>query len=154
TITMTHLVGEGTGIHDFMQWSPDGEHFSVVIERGDVDANERVFSLQVFRTAAVFDQPAQIVAVMRSSSNDDAISDVRWLDNDSVTFLGVDRRNPSQVYCVNVEDKQLRQLTEHPTKINAYAVAPGVRRVIYTADADLTIENDELRRKGFTVTDQ
>ena len=55
---------------------------------------------------------------------------------------------------MNISTKELRQLTAHQTKINAYAVAPGLDRVIYTADADLTVEKDELREHGFAVTDQ
>ena len=154
TITMSQIVDRGPGLHDFMQLSPDGVHFSVVVERGDVETNDRIFSLLVFRTAAVFDQPAETVAMLSSSSNDDAITDVRWLDNDTLTFLGADQHTGSQVYAVDIRGKELRRLTEHPTKINAYAVAPGLARVIYTADANLTANNEGLRRRGFTVSDQ
>jgi dipeptidyl aminopeptidase/acylaminoacyl peptidase len=151
---MTELVNQGPGLHDFMQLSPDGEHFAVVVDRGDLANNERIFSLLVFRSAAVFDEAAETVAVLSSSSNEDAIADVRWLDNEMLTFLGTRRNTCSQVYAVNVRTEELRQLTEHSTKINAYAVAPGFDRVIYTADADLTSENEDIRRRGFTVTDQ
>ena len=154
TIAMTEVVNQGLGLHDFMHLSPDGEHFAVVVERGDVPSNERIFSLLVFRAAAVFDEPAETVAVLSSSSNEDAIGDVRWVNNDTLTFLGTGRGGCSQVYAVDIETKKLRQLTEHPTNINAYAVAPGLDRLIYTADADLTAENQSRRRHGFTVTDQ
>src|SRR5689334_20384037 len=86
TIAMTELVSQGAGLHDFMHLSPDGERFAVVVKRGDVQSNERVFSLMVFRATAVFEEPGETVAVMRSSSNDDAISDVRWLNNGTLTF--------------------------------------------------------------------
>ena len=154
TISMTEVVNQGLGLHDFMQLSPDGEHFAVVVERGDVAADERIFSLLVFRATAVFDEPAETVAVLSSSSNEDAIVDVRWLDNDTLTFLGARLNGSSQVCAVDIGTKKLRQLTGHPTHINAYAVAPGLDRVIYTADADLTAENQSRRRHGFTVTDQ
>jgi len=154
TIAMTELVSQGPGLHDFMHVSPDGEHFAVVTERGDVATDERIFSLLVFRTAAVFDQPADTVAVLGSSSNEDAIADMRWLDNDTLTFLGAGQGGYSQVYAVDIGTKKLRQLTEHPTNINAYAVGPGLDRLIYTADADLTAENQSRRRHGFRVTDQ
>jgi dipeptidyl aminopeptidase/acylaminoacyl peptidase len=154
TITMTELQGQGPGLHDFMQLSPDGKHFAVTVEHGDLKQNERVFSLLVFRSAGVLDEPADTVAVLCSSSNEDGIADVRWLDNNTLTFLGTGKGDSRQVYAVNTRSKKLRQLTQHPTKINAYAVAPGLERVIYTADADLTAENEYLRNHGFTVADQ
>ncbi|MCU1303651.1 MAG: putative prolyl oligopeptidase family protein [Candidatus Sulfotelmatobacter sp.] len=154
TISMTELVGQGPGLHDFMLLSPDGERFATVVNRGDLASNKRIFSLLVFRSAVVFDEPAETVAVLSSSSNEDAITDLRWLDNSTLTFLGSTRNACSQVFAVNVRTKKLRQLTQHSTKINAYAVAPGLARVIYTADADLTSQNDNLRRRGFTITDQ
>jgi len=154
TITMTELVNQGPGLHDFMQLSPDGERFAVVVNRGNVATDERVFSLLVFRLAAVFDEPAETVALLSSSSNEDAIADVRWLDNDTLTFLGIRRNACAEVYAVNIRTKRLRQLTEHPKKINAYAVAPSLNRVIYTADADLGFENEDPRKHGFTVNDQ
>jgi dipeptidyl aminopeptidase/acylaminoacyl peptidase len=154
TITMTELVGQGPGLHDFMQLSPDGKHFEVTVERGDVKQNERVFSLLVFCSAEVFSRPADTVAVLASSANEDGIADVRWLDDDTLTFLGTNRKGPTQVFAVDIRSKRLRQLTNHPTKINAYAVAPGLERVLYTADADLTAENQRLREHGFVVDDQ
>lgn len=154
TISMTEIVDQGSGLHDFMQMSPNSDHFFVIVERGDVKTNERVFSLLVFRTAAVLDEPGQDVAVLRTSTNEDAIADVRWLDNETLTFLGNTEVDGSQVYAVDIKTKQLRALTRHTTKINGYAVAPGLGRVIYTADAELTPENEEFRRHGFTVTDQ
>jgi dipeptidyl aminopeptidase/acylaminoacyl peptidase len=154
TITMTELVAQGSGLHDFMQLSPDGEHFAVTVEHGDITQNERVFSLLVFRMGEVFRKPAETVAVLASGSNEDGIADVRWLDEHTLTFLGTDRRSPTQVFAVDIRSKKLRQLTNHPTKINAYAVAPDLGRVIYTADANRTAENESLRQHGFIVTDQ
>ncbi len=154
TIAMTEVVDQGSGLHDFMLLSPDREHFAVVVKRGDLTTDERVFSLLVFRTRAVFSEAAQTVAVLASSSNDDGISDVRWLNDRTLTFLGATPREGRQVYVVNINTKELRQLTTQRTRINAYAVTPGLDRVLYTADADLTVEKDDLRKHGFTVTDQ
>ncbi len=154
TIGMTEVINQGLGLHDFMHLSPDGKHFAVVIERGDITSNERVFSLLVFRAGAVFDEPAETVAVLSSTSNEDAISDTRWLNNDTLTFLGAGKGACSQVFAVDIGTKKLRQLTEHNTNINAYAVAPGLDRLIYTANADLSSENQFRRKHGFTVTDQ
>lgn len=154
TLTMTQLIDQGPGLHDFMLLSPDGLHFTIVIERGDVEADDRVFSLLLFQTADVFDRPADIIANLSSSTNDDGIRDVRWLDNNTVTFLGADKINSSQVYAVDRRTRTLRKLTASATKVNAYAVAPGLTRVLYTADADLAAQNKNLRKRGFTVTDQ
>ncbi|MGB8114528.1 MAG: hypothetical protein WCF22_12190, partial [Candidatus Sulfotelmatobacter sp.] len=154
TIAMTEVVDGGSGLHDFMLLSPDGEHFAVVVKRGDLRTDERVFSLLVFHTNAVFSEPGQIVARLASSSNEDGIRDVRWLNRRTLTFLGTTLREGSQVYAVNIKTKKLRQLTTQRTKINAYAVSPDLGRVLYTADADLTGEKEELREHGFVVTDQ
>lgn len=154
TIAMTEVVSQGPGLHDFMLLSPNRDHFAVIVERGDVSTDQRVFSLLIFRTQAVFERSADTVAVLRTSSNEDAIADVRWLDDNRLTFLGTGQNGSTQVYAADIRSKNLRQLTQHPTNINAYAVAPRLERVIYTADADLASENQRLRLHGLTVTDQ
>jgi dipeptidyl aminopeptidase/acylaminoacyl peptidase len=155
TITMTEIVGREAGIHDFLQLSPDGKHFAVTVQHGDISQNERVFSLLVFNMDGVLAKAApDTVAVRRSSLNEDGIADVRWLDSDTLTFIGASEHNNLQVYAVDRRTKELRQLTEHPTNINAYAVAPGLERVIYTADADSRSDNSYSTLHGFTVTDQ
>jgi dipeptidyl aminopeptidase/acylaminoacyl peptidase len=155
TISMTEIVGRESGIHDFMQLSPDGKHFAVTVQHGDISRNERVFSLLVFDMGEVFSKAApDTVAVRRSSLNEDGIADVRWLDGDTLTFIGASEHNSVQVYAVDRRTKELRQLTDHSTNINAYAVAPKLESVIYTADADSRSENNYLTLHGFAVTDQ
>ena len=97
TISMTEVVDEGSGLQDFMLLSPDQEHFTVVVKRGDLRTDERVFSLLVFRTSAVFYEQTQTVAALASSSNEDGIRDVRWLNDQTLTFLGTTPQAGSQV---------------------------------------------------------
>jgi dipeptidyl aminopeptidase/acylaminoacyl peptidase len=151
---MERFVGQGLGLHDFLLWAPHREHFIVVTERGDLALNQRVYSLLLFDATRILESTPHKLAEFRSASNDDGIADLRWLDDRTVTFLGTDGAKPTQVYALDTLSKTLRRLTQHNTRINAYAVDSNLQRVIFTADADLTLEDTEAREHGFVVTDQ
>src|SRR5690242_12731379 len=70
-------------------FSPGGDRFAVLTERGDLEHDRRVFALLLFKTAEVLARgPADTLVMMSSSTNYPAIADVRWSNDTILTFLG------------------------------------------------------------------
>ena len=74
-----------------------------------------------------------MVLTMSSSSNRDAIKNVKWLDDsESLAFI---RENPaelSQVYLFKIQTRLLIKMTAHPTAVTDYDILgngdPDLRR--------------------------
>jgi len=162
TVTMTRWVDQGyffggepdgpVGI-----FAPDKTRFVVLVEKGNIENNLNEYSLLMFRTTDVFRDPQPMVLLtMSSSSNRDAISNVKWLDNETVTFLGENPGQLPQVYSFNTRSRELRKLTNHPTAIVAYDISRDGRTIVYKADppARPILDTADTRRDGIVVTTQ
>jgi dipeptidyl aminopeptidase/acylaminoacyl peptidase len=146
-IRMTQLAdpeyaGGGSSLGRVAQFSRDGKRFVVVIKRGDLDRNQNVYSLLLYETANVSTKPEpQVLLTMRSSSNDEGIRSVKWLnDNKTISFIGENPGQISQIYSFNTRTRRLRKLTEHPTPIRSYDIMPNGKRLIYIASPS-SLEN-------------
>ena len=137
-------------------FSPNGKQFLVVVKKGNIDRNTNDFLLLLFRTSGVFESPApQVLLTMSSSSNRDAISDVKWLDDSkTVTFLGENPGEIPEVYSFNVQTKTLKKLTHHPTPILAYEITGAGQKIVYEASAKKMTDKQEVRRNGIVITVQ
>jgi dipeptidyl aminopeptidase/acylaminoacyl peptidase len=93
---------------------------------------------------------------MSSSSNREAIQQVRWIDNRTVTLVGENPGDIPQVYRFGIATKRLTRLTHHPTAVVSYDISCDGRNIIYEAapKPKSLIETDEVRRKGWVVTSQ
>ena len=118
-------------------FAPDGERFLVVVEKGNVERNTRQSSLLLFRTDKVFDSPGpETLLTMESSSNREAISEVRWLsDSQTILFLGENPGETSAVYRFDLRTKRLEKLTDHPSPILAFDTSRDGREILYLAAA-------------------
>jgi hypothetical protein len=97
TLAMTRVVGGSeyftfaTPLHgsNIAHFSPDGEQFVLVLAKGNVVEDVNEFSLVLFDAANSFNLPKPDVPVqMSSSSNRDAIRNLRWLpDNDTPAYM-------------------------------------------------------------------
>src|SRR6266478_4595538 len=74
--------------------SSDGRHFIIVLRKGNLQENTNEFSIYLFNTSdSVTTRQPKPVLTMSSSSNRDAIHDIKWLeDNETIAFVGEDRR--------------------------------------------------------------
>jgi dipeptidyl aminopeptidase/acylaminoacyl peptidase len=139
-------------------FSPNAEHFVVVMKKGDLDSNTNNYSLLLFESKDVFSHPHPRVLVrMSSTSNRDAITAVRWLnDNESITFLGENRAETAQVYRFNIRTNRLERLTRHRTAIVAYDVSEDGGEVLYEADppAAKILATEQTRRNGVVIVSQ
>ena len=139
-IGMTRLPPQhygGASTEHFAVFSPDGGQFLVLLRKGNLEHSTNDFSLILFRTAEVLDSPKPDVLVqMASSSNRDAIRQVRWLpDNNTVVFLGETPDEPSQVYRFNVATRVLSKLTEYSRAVTDFDLAPDGRSMVFEADS-------------------
>lgn len=139
-------------------FSPDETQFVIVIKNGNVERNTNEYSLLLFETRDVFQDPKPLVLVtMSSSSNREAIKNVKWLqDSTTVVFVGETPAETPQVYSFNIRTGQLRKLTHHPTAVVGYDVSSDGREIVYEADplANKIIDTEGARRNGIIISTQ
>lgn len=149
---------EGDTTHrGIAHFSPDGKHFLIVLQSGNVLDNRNDFRAYLFdsETLSPITTPSKPIIAMASSSNRDAIRDIKWLDNDRFAFLGETPDQPSQVYTYSLSDQKLRVLTHHPTSIVQYDITPDARLLIFTADIPAgAVDREQTRRNEIVVSRQ
>jgi dipeptidyl aminopeptidase/acylaminoacyl peptidase len=115
-------------------FSPDGNRFLILTERGNLEGNTRVYSLFLFRSDTALQSPQRRLLVsFSSSSNRPGIHAVKWLDNRSIAFLGESSDEGQQLYTIDCHTKRLAKLTKHETGLSSYAVSADGERLFYTA---------------------
>lgn len=137
-IGMTRFLGFDEGAlaskDDAALFSPDGSRFLILVERGNLEKNTRVYSLFLFHSDAVLQSlKPQLLASFSSSSNRPGIQDVKWLDNRWIVFLGENPNEQQQLYTINCDSKQLTKLTDHVTSLNSYAISANREQLFYAA---------------------
>ncbi len=139
-------------------FSPNGEHFIVVVRRGNVENNTNEYSLLLFQTKDVFKTTKpEVLLTMSSSSNHEAIENVRWLnDNGTVVFLGENAGEVPEVYSLNIRTRHLEKLTHHSTPIVAYDINPNGKSLVYEAipQRTSTSATQTARRNGVVISTQ
>ncbi len=139
-------------------FSPDGKQFIIVVRKGNIEHNTNEYSLLLFRTGDVFYTPRpRVLVTMSSSSNRDAILNVKWLDdNETVVFLGENPGQVPEVYGFNVRTSRIERLTNHPSPIVAYEISTDGQEIVYEADplARNVLDTEETKRNGVVVTTQ
>ena len=137
--------------------SPDGKQFVVRLKKGDVERNVVKFWLLLFRTSKAFRTGNGIVLVtMSSSSNREAIQQVRWLDNRTIVFLGETAGGSPQVYSLDVPTKRKFQLTHHSTPVVSYDFAQHGAQIVYEAipPRPRFLDTRGVKREGVAITSQ
>jgi dipeptidyl aminopeptidase/acylaminoacyl peptidase len=164
-IGMTRLAGSDyfSGVDSkgrVAQFSPDGKQFVIVLRKGDIEQNTNEFSLLLYRTADTFRSPKpDILLKMSSSSNRDAISQVRWLsDSQTILFVGENPGEISQVHQLDVRRGQLIRRTSSLVPVTDYDCTPDGRSLLFEADTPHNVSpgpsEEQVRRSGIVITDQ
>lgn len=137
-------------------FSPDTKHFLVVVKKGNLGLNTTESSVLLFQTGGAMREPKpKTILTFSSSSNRDAITDVRWLaDNETVIFLGGNPGEATQVYSFNLRTSSLTKLTSHATSVVSYAISNDGQRLLYEADPlpVRSISSAEAERNGVVIT--
>ena len=143
-VAMTHLAGAeyfaGESSKDRVAlFSPDKEHFVILLRKGVIESNTNEFVMLLFRTASVLREPGySVLAKMASSSNRDAIRNVKWsADSRTIAFIGENPSEPAQVYEVNIETRLVRRITRHPTSIMDFDLSADGETVLFAAEPGL-----------------
>ena len=139
------------------QFSPDGKRFIIVLRKGNPQRNTNDFSIYIFTTADIFRSPTlNRLLTMASSSNRDAIHDLRWLDNETLAFIGENPGDNPQVYTLNVRTRHLKQQTHHARPVDDYALSSDGRLIVFVSEAPERRcgSTDGERRLGIVVTGQ
>jgi len=97
-----------------------------------------------------------LLVQMASSSNREAIQQIRWLDNNTITFLGEDPGTSPQVFRLNVNTKRRVQLTHHLTPVVSYDISRDGRQLIFEAapKRQEISQTQQALREGVTITSQ
>jgi dipeptidyl aminopeptidase/acylaminoacyl peptidase len=133
-------------------FSPDGNHFVVVTRKGSIKKNTNDYSLLLFQAnRALRSVPAQVLVSLSSSSNRPAIHEIKWVDDSTVAFLGENPGELQQVYKIDCKTRQLARLTNHPTGVISYAIAPKRDKVFFLADPSTEPILDERSSLGGVV---
>src|SRR5713226_8350152 len=138
-------------------FSPDGKQFIIRLKKGDVEQNVVKYWLLLFQTNEVFRSAiGSALVTMSSSSNREAIQQVRWLDNQTVVFLGENAGDSPQVYRVDASTRRAIQLTHHPTAVVSYDISRDGRAIAYEAvpSPNRVLEDEQVRRRGLVITSQ
>jgi dipeptidyl aminopeptidase/acylaminoacyl peptidase len=163
SVCMTRLPASDYGLGlssegHVAKFSPDGSRFIIVLQKGNLQNNINEYSLLLFHSSAAFKTPRpEVLLTMSSSSNREAIQNLKWLpDNETVVFMGENPGEVPQVYSFNIRTKRLKKLTNHPTSIIRYDVSNNGRVIIFEADPPIkkTIDTTETRRNGLVVHTQ
>jgi dipeptidyl aminopeptidase/acylaminoacyl peptidase len=148
----------GSSVFNVANFSPNGKRFIVILKKGDVTHNTNQYSLLLFKTSLVFNSPKpEVLLAMSSSSNREAIKDLKWLaDNETVVFIGENLGESPQVYALNTRTKLVQRLIDHPTPIVAFDTDDKGDELIFEADPPnkRMVDTQEVRHNGIVVTSQ
>ena len=155
---MTRLAAD-TSQTSIATFSPDGQKFVVVLAKGNLQQNTNEYSLMLWHSSNLLNSPPpEVLLTFSSSTNDEAVQDVRWLeDSETIAFLGLrEGEKNRQVYTINIRDHTLRRLTSHSTNVLSMGVASKGNSFAYVAEAGppVTFFDDKARREGVIVSNQ
>jgi Tol biopolymer transport system component len=137
-------------------FSPDRKQFVVALKKGNLAFNTSEFSILLFDTNASSETAKpQLLITMSSSSNREAIKNLKWLgDNETVVFLGENPGEIPQVYSLNIKSRKLAKLTSHPTAIVSYDISRSGDQIVFEAHPPSVkkIDTPEVRRNGLVIS--
>jgi dipeptidyl aminopeptidase/acylaminoacyl peptidase len=159
-IEMTRVENDALGGEDpngsTSPFSPDGQQFIVITHRGNIERNTNEYTLLLFRTKdLVRNRKPEALLTMSSSSNREAITHLKWLDDsETVVFLGENPGELPEVWSFNIRNRGLSKLTQHPAPIVSYDISSDGREIVYQAEARRTADDDRIKRHGVVITTQ
>src|SRR5260370_41869759 len=159
-IGMTRFLGFDKGgpasKDDAALFSPDRSRFLILVERGNLEGNTRVYSLFLFRSDTAIQSPQRHLLVsFSSSSNRPGIHAVKWLDNRSIAFPGENPNEQQPLYTIHCDTKRLVKLTNHATNLSSYAISATGNRLFYTAYPKIQpLFNARNERQAMVVSNQ
>jgi dipeptidyl aminopeptidase/acylaminoacyl peptidase len=139
-------------------FSRDRRKLVLVLSAGNVTQNTNKFSLLLFhRSGAFYSARPDLLLTFSSSSNKDAIHDLKWLnDDETIAFVGENLRELPEVYTLNVRTRHLVKRTDYPTPVISYDITRDGRDLAFVAEqpAKKIVATKEALRDGVFITTQ
>jgi hypothetical protein len=161
TIEMTRVAGDSYYYDGrpanlpLAYFSPRGDRFVVVLRKGNMETNANDYSMLLFQAAQAFDSPRpDVVVQMSSTSNGDAIREVKWVDDDTIAFLGENSPEAAQVYTLDLKTRKLERRTRHITDVLEYRIAPNASEVLFLAERDTQSHGSQEAVEAIPITTQ
>lgn len=142
------------------QFSPDGRSFVIVLRKGNLEKNTNEFSLLLYETADALQAPKPTILLrMSSSSNREAISQIKWLaDSRTILFIGENPGEISQIYEFNIPKKRLRRRTTSSAPITDFDCTSDGRTILFRTETPHgqfgSPEKELIQHQGIVITDQ
>jgi hypothetical protein len=115
-------------------FSPDKSKLVAILRKGKIRTNRNEFSIVLWQTRDVLRSPKhEVILRLESSSNRPAIESARWIDDETIAFLGEHPNESHQVYRLNCRSRELRRITNSPTNVISFDIA-GNKVLAYTAE--------------------
>jgi Prolyl oligopeptidase family len=139
-IEMTRLAdsayaAKGNASGAVVIFSPDKTKFVAILRKGNIQTNRNEFSIVLWQTRDVLRAPNnEVILRLESSSNRPAIEAVRWIDSETIAFLGEHPNESHQLYHLNCLSRELTKITNSPTNLISFDIA-GDNVLAYTAEA-------------------
>lgn len=155
---MTHLLDPHEQVPGAQaKASPDGKRFFVLTERGILKTNVREYEILLFDDLHPKAKPLSL-AKFQSSSNRDGIAEVKWVDNDQLSFIAENPNEVPQVYIVSCRNRKMQKLTADDGGVLAYDVSSNLKTVAYysewTGDKEERYAVEQKDQHGFAVTNE
>lgn len=145
-----------------VKFSPDGRLFAVVTQCGLVSTNEIESTVWVFNVGAERQFLVQTVgsespkpsaiARMAAVSNDSSITDLKWISEDRLAFLGRDHNELRSLFTVDVNTGKLRKLTPDSQDVNQFDIVNGTTVYTATLEAGKPSKADEIVITGHSIS--
>ena len=144
--------GSTTGV---VQYSPDGSRFVFLQRKGNLIDNTNEYSLLLWETKDLSAAPLRVLT-MASSSNRPAMEQVRWLNNQTLLFLGEHSGEVHELYRMDLATQSLAQVTHSASNVLAYDFSVQAEEVVYFAEqkAARPLFDVATRNSGLLVTTQ
>ena len=140
------------------QFAPDGQHFVVVLRRGDLKSNTNEYSVYLYSTKEIFRQGMRprVLLAWRSTSNRPAIRSIRWLsDSKTLAFAGEHEHESPQVYTLNAITGTVIRKTHHGSGVDSFDISPDGNQVLFTAKTLQSVgPTDQQKERGILIEDQ
>jgi dipeptidyl aminopeptidase/acylaminoacyl peptidase len=137
-------------------YSPDGKRFFILLKKADLKEDKNEFQLFFYDTEKVFRSPEPDAQLsMSSTSNRDAIHDVRWLgDSQSVAFIGENPGEKGQVYTFDVAAHRLERRTDHASAVTTFDITSDEREIAFVAEPQpkSPLDSAKVRQTGLVIT--
>jgi dipeptidyl aminopeptidase/acylaminoacyl peptidase len=124
--------------HEIATFSPDGKSFLILLKHGVVKSNTNQYWIEQLSTrGAVRGNHGRTLVRFSSSSNRAAISQIEWLDSNTISFLAERPGEAQQLYTLDTNTRKLTKLTNSAMSLAGYAIGPKRRQIAFITEEPL-----------------